>query len=428
MALFEQNQQNQVNMNNSLDQLKQWQVEADKAAAAVAAADLEAEEELLGVRLKNLSKAQQTKLTQLGQMLELEEKGIQELAKLKLTLSNRQFAIRKQEIQKEFQLYKAAAEELFKIEDKHKSSKPENTAKKASSATTDLKASNKKAPVDVAIQKASRKVQNAEYAIGQVSQEITEAISAVQEIAQAATKAVQTKAKPQVEQKPDTATDQATNQQEAKPATPKVTETNYSDDSSGISKVTLGEYSAQKVFSLFGGLRNDLEKVPKNKSILTDLNQIMATMTEKKDKDGKVVKDKAGNVIHESSASQTTLDITGALLDSIAKANDKEAELQEFRKDAETLALNRRLLVLKQEQDERARYQQEYEQLQADGFNHLVENMSAAEFAALRAETAATEKAIEARSKTAAASEKALATLKAVCALFTTIPTSDGNL
>ena len=36
-----------------------------------------------------------------GKEDDLEEKGIQELAKLKLTLSNRQFAIRKKEIQKD---------------------------------------------------------------------------------------------------------------------------------------------------------------------------------------------------------------------------------------------------------------------------------------------------------------------------------------
>lgn len=255
MASFEQNQQDQVNMNNNIDQIKQWQAEWDKAAASIGEAELEAEEELLGVRLKNLTKAQQTKLVQLGQLLELEEKGIQELAKLKLTLSNRQFAVRKKEIQKEFQLYKAAAEELVKAESKRKVSTQGNTSTKSSSSTNDLKASSKKAPADVAIQKASRNVRSAEYAVGQVSQEITDAISAIQEIAQAATKAAQTKAKPQVEQKPGTPTDQDTNQQGAQPVTPKRTETHYGDggldsgdkvdlDTSELKTVVLNDFSS----------------------------------------------------------------------------------------------------------------------------------------------------------------------------------------
>ena len=114
MAFINNDQQNSVNNNNNIDQIKQLGAKLDEANAAMRAADLEAEEELLGVRLKNLTKTQQTKLAQLGQLLKLEEKSIQELAKLKLTLSNRQFAIRKQEIQKEFQLYKAEAENFYK--------------------------------------------------------------------------------------------------------------------------------------------------------------------------------------------------------------------------------------------------------------------------------------------------------------------------
>ena len=413
---FEQNQQDQFNMNNGIDQLKQFKAELDKATASIGAAELEAEEELLGIRLKNLSKAQQTKLTQLGQMLELEEKGIQELAKLKLTLSNRQFAVRKKEIQKEFQEYKTAADEFFKADSKRKATKAST-----SKPTDDLKASSKSTKAtDAAIQKASKKVQSAIYGVSKLSQEINETIVSLQE-ATSATKDLQTTAKEQKQSRITSATSSESKgagatkpnvnpsvntADEQKPAEqkPSTTKRAYNDDSNGLKKVDLGEYSAQKVFSLFDGLRNDLEKDPKNKSILTDLNKVMATMTEKKDK--------AGNVIHESNASQTTLDITGVLLDSIAKANDKEAELQEFRKDAETLALNRRILALTQEQETRKKYLDEYEQLQADSFSHLVENMSAEAYAALKAETEATEKAIAARSKTSEASEKALATLK----------------
>ena len=52
---FDKNQQNQFNMNNGIDQVKQFQAELDKATASIGAAELEAEEELLGVKLQNLS-------------------------------------------------------------------------------------------------------------------------------------------------------------------------------------------------------------------------------------------------------------------------------------------------------------------------------------------------------------------------------------
>lgn len=185
MALVEQNQQNQVNMSNSLDQVRQFQAELDKAAASIGEAELEAEEELLGVRLKNLSKAQQTKLIQLEQLIDLEEKGIKELAKLKLTLSNRQFAVRKKEIQKEFQLYRAAAEELFKAENKHKSQSTKNSSK--TSSINNLKASAQTKSADANIQAADKKVQKALYGVGQVRQELTNAISALQEVTTRAT-------------------------------------------------------------------------------------------------------------------------------------------------------------------------------------------------------------------------------------------------
>ncbi len=276
MASFEQNQQDQFNMNNSLDQVKQFQAELDKATTSIGAAELEAEEELLGARLKNLAKSQQVKLTQLGQLLELEEKGIQELAKLKLTLSNRQFDIRKKEIQKEFQLYKAAAEELLKTESKRKVSKQGKTSTKSSSAANDLKASNKKAPTDVAIQKANRKVQNAEYAVSQVSQEITYAISTVQKIAQAATKAAgqastidDIKAETgQRAKKGNGSTAPPTNTGTGLPKnTP---ENNFSSDASGLEKVELDTSELKTAFlNNFSSVLNSGDLVKAIKQINT---------------------------------------------------------------------------------------------------------------------------------------------------------------
>lgn len=348
---FDQNQQDQFNMNNGIDQVKQFQAELDKAAASIGAAELEAEEELLGIRLKNLSKVQQTKLTQLGQMLELEEKSIQELAKLKLTLSNRQFAVRKKEIQKEFQEYKAAADEFFKAESKRKSTKASSSSKKS---TEDLKASNKSnKAANAAIQKASKKVQTAIYGVNKLSQDISEAIASLQDVASENQK-LQKETKKTSTSTAIAATSQVNTTSTAEDARAKAEikaqeEKQYSNEANSMDEVDLGKYSAQKVFSLFDGLRDDLEKNPKNKSILTDLNKIMATMTEKKDKDGNVVKDEAGNVIHESSTSQTTLDITGSLLNGIKAANEAEARLNAFKAEGAEGDLTRRLALAEAE-------------------------------------------------------------------------------
>ena len=60
---FEQNQQDQFNMNNSLDQVKQFQANLDKATTSIGAAELAAEEELLAEKYKNLAKVQQARVT-----------------------------------------------------------------------------------------------------------------------------------------------------------------------------------------------------------------------------------------------------------------------------------------------------------------------------------------------------------------------------
>ncbi len=145
---FEKNQQDQFNMNNGIDQVKQFQAELDKATAAIGAAELAAEEEQLGIKLKNLDTLQKTRLKQLDQLIALEEEGIQELAKLKSTLSRRQFDIRKKEIQKEFQLAKKAVEKLFELEDQKRSAKkPSNAAtKKPPSTTKDIAEATKAKP------------------------------------------------------------------------------------------------------------------------------------------------------------------------------------------------------------------------------------------------------------------------------------------
>lgn len=460
---FEQNQQSQFNMNNGIDQVKQFQLELDKATASIGAAELEAEEELLGVRLKNLSKQQQTKLTQLGQMLELEEKGIQELAKLKLTLSNRQFAVRKKEIQKEFQLYKAAAEELFKIENKHKSSKSESTSKKASSTTADLKASTKKNPADVAIQKAERKVQSAIYGVDKVSQEITDAISSIQELATEAKVAQKGSNKQAAKSQASTANTDATGAAAEVKATAQK-EQQFSDNANSMEEVDLGKFKFENIVPALEQLR-----ATENTDVSSIIRALDSVLKTGKDSTSQNTIDLVGELVESANNAekaiakvrefnenraqnmrliqlaeeqklaaqhaQTEYTDRISIIKAEAKANDiknnKEQYILEARlarenafydeqnKLAEELAKaqgdiawnadHRKELIDKKEQEARLGYLREYQELQADGFSHLTENITAEQFAALKAETAATEKAIKARSKTMDAVEKATA-------------------
>ncbi len=73
---------------------------------------------------------------------------------------------------------------------------------------------------------------------------------------------------------------------------------------------------------------------------------------------------------------------------------------------------NRKDLLEQENQKVRLEYLAEYQKLQVDGFSHLTENMTAAEFEALRETTAATEKSIAARSKANEAFDKAFAIQK----------------
>ncbi len=321
MASFEQNQQNQFNLNNNFDQVKQLTAEADRAAAAIGAAELEAEEELLDTRLKNLAKTQQTKLTQLGQILELEEKSIQELAKLKLTLSNRQFAVRKKEIQKELQLHKAAAEELFKLESKHSSLKLASASKKSSSAidTTGIKAATKTKAADTAIQTASRKVQSAIYGVDKVRQDITEAIASIQET----TQQVKVQQVPLKEQNPDDALAQKNTKAEEKEAALK-----FSANASLLDKIDLGHYSPEVVLSTFESLRSSMDD-----GIKGLLNQVTA-----------------------GSASQDTTDFAGGLLKSYKDTIAAEEALNKLKKEGAEGELNRKLLIAETENKLRTSY------------------------------------------------------------------------
>ena len=92
---FENNQQDAFNLRNDTESLKRLEAELDKATTAIGAAEAAAEEELAEQKLKNLVEQQKLRVKQLEQLLALEEDSIQELATLRLTLSNKQFEARK---------------------------------------------------------------------------------------------------------------------------------------------------------------------------------------------------------------------------------------------------------------------------------------------------------------------------------------------
>jgi hypothetical protein len=115
---FENNQQDAFNLRNNTESLKKLEAELDKATTAIGAAEMAAEEELAALKLKNIAIQQNARLKKLDELIKQEEAGIRELATLRLKLSEKQFNVRKQEIQKELQLTKEAIEELRKTANK----------------------------------------------------------------------------------------------------------------------------------------------------------------------------------------------------------------------------------------------------------------------------------------------------------------------
>jgi hypothetical protein len=319
MASFEQNQQNQVNMNNSIDQVKQFQAELDKATEAIGAAELAAEEELQEVRLKNLAKQQQTKLEYLDSLIELEEKSIQALAKLKLTLSKNQFAARKKEIQKEFQLYKAAADEFFKSESKRKfARKPLTPDKKGASS-------------DAGINDINKAVQAGFAGVRKVRQELNDAISSLQETAQS-TAAPQVQQKPLPDQKIDSDQTLLSSEQplQEEPKTGQKIESTekdrkFSADAKLLDKVALGSYSPEAVFSVFDSFRDTMDSGLKG------------------------LFDKVFDQNGKTTASQDTIDFAGDLLKSYKEADAAEKALNKLKKDGVEGELNRSLILAEEE-------------------------------------------------------------------------------
>ncbi len=260
MASFEQNQQDQVNMNNSLDQIKRWQSEWNTVASSIGAAELAAEEELQQERLDNLIELQNEKIKKLNQMLDFEEQSIQTLAKLKLTLSANQFAARKKEIQKEFKLYKAAAEELFKSESKRKFSS-RRMANKETSATEDLKASPKKTTTKTHSKGSPSTVQTAGEGVGQLRQQLINA-AAAQEMTSAGAQA-----------KANVATDQPGSENLPIEAKAPESQQSFKGDGSKLEAAELGETLFNKVFTKFEILSQSKDRP---EDIVSALNKVVA--------------------------------------------------------------------------------------------------------------------------------------------------------
>ena len=234
----------------------------------------------------------------------------------------------------------------------------------------------------------------------------------------------------------------------AEPIKPKAPESReFSDESAGLEKVKLG---AASLNDLVKGLELNskyLQSLGEVNPTLDLLNEIIAEAKADEKAASKAVEDKTAP--SESKVSQTTLDLTDTWLKSIEAATEAEEELAAFKEDLErstrlialaqeqalredlaetelkliedrakaeaTIAFNaahRKDLLDQENQKVRLEYLAEYQKLQADGFSHLTENMTAEAFAALRAETEATEKAIAARSKANEAFDKAFAIQK----------------
>ena len=221
---FEQNQQNQFNMNNSLDQVKQFQAELDKATISIGAAELAAEEEQQALRLKNLAAQQKLRIEQIKKQLDLEEESLRELDELRRFASERQYSARKKEIQNELELAKNAEEELAKTRQKHRK-------QKTSSSTNDIATSSKTSAAKNDYTKATQ--QNIPNKSSNSQQEATRAD-------------IGTTSKARSEQ-------------------------SFSNDAALLDLVDLGHYSFDAISSTFEALRGSISELSEN-----TLNQVTA--------------------------------------------------------------------------------------------------------------------------------------------------------
>ena len=314
---FENNQQDAFNLRNDTENLKLFQSELDKATMSIGAAEMAAEEELAKRKLKNLNELQKAKIQQLDRLIAQEEAGIRDLANARLTLSDKQFELRKKEIQKEFQLAKDAAEELLKITNKKNQASAKRPASSAKENSPTSKA--KQTTAD------SGKTNNLELInlVSSIDQTLGSLHSTVADLSKAKNKDNRKESKAQ-NTSPSAAKDLKTNIStnvptnvakvppdgdkpiEVKSEEPK--ERNFTDSAKGLKEVDLGKHSFESVSNEFDNLKKSLAGKD-NAQTRKDLDAIV----------------KKGE-----KAPQASIDAAGDLLKSIEAANDAEQKLKEF--------------------------------------------------------------------------------------------------
>ena len=385
---FEQNQQDGFNLGNSFDQVKRLTAEASNSAAAIAAAELAAEEEQQALRLKNLAIQQKLRIEQIKKQIELEEKSLLELEELRRACSERQYEARKREIQKELEAAKKAEEELFKTKNKHKKQQA-NASTQDTPATTASKsnaAQSKKSYTDGSGSGLAK------VDLGISFKEVTDRFEAYIAANENVNASVQNAFDNIIKSDSSGTTLELANEL--------------------LKSVEEFEKETQKIQE-FNSTRENREH--NIRLIQLAEEHKLATQHAKAEHDNEIAASIAKTRYEEFIAKK---DLYAA---EYRFAREKEfydyqkQQAEEKLKLEESIAWNsahRKELLEQEEQKARLGYLREYQELQADEYSKLTENMSAAEFEALRAETAATEKAIAARSKANAAFDKAFAIQK----------------
>lgn len=382
---FEQNQQDGFNLGNSFDQVKRLTAEASNSAAAIAAAELAAEEEQQALRLKNLAIQQKLRIEQIKKQIELEEKSLLELEELRRACSERQYEARKREIQKELEAAKKAEEELFKTKNKHKKQQA-NASTQDTPATTASKsnaAQSKKSYTDGSGSGLAK------VDLGISFKEVTDRFEAYIAANENVNASVQN-----------------------------AFDNIIKSDSSGttlelakdlLESVEEFEKETQKIQEFNNNRKHNIELIQSAEK------HKLATQHAKAEHDNEIAASMAKARYEEFIAKK---DLYAA---EYRFAREKEfydyqkqqaEELAKLESDIAWNSEHRNELLAQENQKAHKDYLREYLALQADEYSKLTENMSAAEFEKIRYETAQIKEAMEARGKATAAFDKAYAIQK----------------
>lgn len=358
---FENNQQDAFNLRNDTERMKQFEAELNKATTSIGAAEIAAERDLAELKLANLDVLHKEKLKKLDKLLDEELAGIQLLAEARLQLSDKQFKVRKKQIQDELQLLKDAVDELHKVEDKNA-----NTTDKA---TEDSSSTKPAARVTSSKTEISELISSAK-SLTEVVSDLRDAITSNSWPSKKDSSEDKNIAPSAVEGLKETGTSNQTNKttssgDSSNNNTGIVGEdanrgNEYTSDAGKMEAVDLGRFSGEDVLRLFDANREYMDS--SISSIFNAFNKV--------DKDGKVVTDKNGNAVPEFTGSQVTLDFAGELLTSVEQTEATRQKLQEF---TENKVLNFRLITAKREQDKKNKYLEEYQALLMEAGEYAVD-------------------------------------------------------